>query len=333
MRSLRGLREGSFSSGVEPSVMQQRLLGRTGLSVSVMGLGCGGHSRLGISQGKGDDNAVAIVRRAIDLGVNFIDTAEAYGTETIVGRALEEGGDRASAVISTKVSPRTSGALRSGEQFREAVHAGLRRLRTEYVDILHIHGVHESDYDYCRSELLPVLSALRDEGKIRFPGITEAFGHDPTHAMLHRAILDDDWDVMMVGFSLINQSARERILPATQAKGIGVLDMFAVRRALGDRDGLLTLMRDMVEKGQLPADRLPAGSDPLAFLEGAGDTLPDIAYRFCRDEPGLDLVLSGTGSLDHLQANTVSLEGPPLPANVTERLHALFAGVDSVSGN
>jgi aryl-alcohol dehydrogenase-like predicted oxidoreductase len=58
--------------------MNYRTLGRTGLSVSSMGLGCGGHSRLGMSQQKGEDNAVRVVRRALDLGINFIDTADLF---------------------------------------------------------------------------------------------------------------------------------------------------------------------------------------------------------------------------------------------------------------
>src|ERR1700683_3236882 len=81
--------------------MEYLTLGRTGLRVSVAGLGCGGNSRLGLGTGKGEDDAVALVRAAIELGVNFFDTAEAYGTERVLGRALA-GVARDSVVVSSK---------------------------------------------------------------------------------------------------------------------------------------------------------------------------------------------------------------------------------------
>jgi aryl-alcohol dehydrogenase-like predicted oxidoreductase len=318
--------------------MNYRTLGRTGLSVSVMGLGCGGHSRLGMAQQKGEDNAVAVVRRALDLGINFVDTAESYGTEPVVGRALRESGARDGVVLSTKVSPRESGALRTPAQIKEAAEAGLRRLETDHVDILHLHGVRSSEYEYCRDELVPALFDLRQAGKIRFVGITEAFGPDPRHDMLIRAVTDDCWDVMMVGFNFANQSARDRVFAATIAKDIGVLDMFAVRRALTTLPAVHELMAQLSAKNELPpaaAEALASGS-PLGFLfdgPDAAQNIADAAYRFCRDEPGIHVVLSGTGSIAHLEDNAVSLMRSPLPPAHTERLYQLFEGVDSVSGN
>lgn len=315
--------------------MEHRTLGRTGLSVSVMGLGCGGHSRLGLSQNKGDQNAIAIVHRALELGINFIDTAEAYGTETVVGSALAEARARERVVVSTKVSPRREGTLRTTAEITEAAEGCLRRLQTDQVDILHLHGVATDDYAYCASELVPALKKLQGAGKVRFLGITEAFGADTRHRMLVHAVQDDCWDVMMVGFSLINQSARESIFPTTQAKNIGVLDMFAVRRALGSPGSLKILLDDLAAKGLLPPNA--AGDEPLAFLldgpDAVAESLPDAAYRFCRDETGVHVVLSGTGSIEHLEANAASLTRPPLPAAVARRLHQIFAGIDSVSGN
>ena len=73
--------------------------------------------------------------------------------------------------------------------------------------------------------------------KLRFIGITEGFNSDSGHDMLQRALQDDVWDVMMVGFNILNQSARERVFPTAMEKNVGILIMFAVRRALSSRTG------------------------------------------------------------------------------------------------
>ena len=83
--------------------MEYTILGRTGLKVSVMGLGCGGPSRIGQRAGKSEDDSVAIIKQALDSGVNFIDTAESYQTELIVGKATK-GVNRDSIVLSSKKS-------------------------------------------------------------------------------------------------------------------------------------------------------------------------------------------------------------------------------------
>lgn len=280
--------------------MEQRTLGRTGLQVGVMGLGCGGHSRLGLATGGDEQNAIAVVQRALDLGVNFIDTAEAYGTETAVGKALNNT-PREQVVLSTKVGPRGKEGLRTAGALSQRVEGCLQRLGTNYVDVLHLHGVAAGDYEYCQGELVPALHALRAAGKIRFLGITEAFGSDPGHVMLGRAVSDDCWDVMMVGFSLLNQSARERVLALTRAKNIGVLDMFAVRRALAQPSALREMVADLAQQGHLDG-RAFDPDDPLGFLleENVAESIPDAAYRFCRDEPGVHVVLVGTGNVSHL---------------------------------
>lgn len=304
--------------------MQLTILGRTGLTVSVMGLGCGGHSRLGLATGKDEANAIAVVRKALELGINFIDTAQSYGTETAVGKALV-GVPREQVVLSTKLGPQVDGELCSGAALKARFVDTLTRLQTDHVDVLHLHGVKADEYTHCREELVPALLELRAEGKVRFLGITEAFGPDPQHAMLAPAVAHDDcWDVVMVGFNILNQSARERVLLATQSKKIGTLCMFACRRALSQPDALQALLGELIASGQVPEEARDAFSK---------DSLTDLAYRFCRHEPGIDVVLSGTGNPAHLEANAASLLAPPLPPEQVAQLTRLFQGVDSVSGN
>src|SRR5258708_5890401 len=100
-------------------MMERTTLGRTGLDVSIAGLGCGGHSRLGLTNGGSEDAAVAVVHRALDLGINLIDTARVYGTEEVVGRALASRRD--DVVLSTKAMPELNGELISAEALRSSL--------------------------------------------------------------------------------------------------------------------------------------------------------------------------------------------------------------------
>ena len=212
--------------------------------------------------------------------------------------------------------------------------ASLTRLQTDYVDVFHLHGVSAEDYPYAVQELVPTLRDLQTEGKIRFLGITEQFIIDPTHRTLTLALADDYWDVMMVGFSILNPSARERVFPKTQEKQIGTLGMFAVRRALSQPDALSKLMETLVSQNLVERGAFDA-ADPLGFLlaNGVAEGVPEAGYRFVRWEPGMDLTLISTGNLDHLRENAVSFGKPPLPDAVLERLQTLFGRVDNVSGN
>lgn len=313
--------------------MEMTTLGRSGLRVSRMGLGCGGHSRLGMTQGGSDAEAERVVHEAIDLGVNLIDTAESYGTEEVVGRAIR-GRVRSSLVVSTKVGVQVEDRLGTPRETRDRLEGCLRRLGTDYVDVFHLHGVSVEEYPHARDVLAPVLHELKAEGKVRAVGITEAFASDPGHKMLSSAVHDGVWDVVMVGFNVLNQSARKRVLTATRAAGIGTLCMFAVRRALSRPEALLALMEGLARDGLLDVPEANAG-EPLGFLtdEGVAASVQEAAYRFCLWETGIDAVLSGTGSVEHLRENAASLSGPPLPQAVVDRLANIFRRVDTVSGN
>ena len=306
--------------------MRSTTLGRTGLVVSRMGLGCGGHSRLGMARGASAEEASRIVSEAIDLGVTFIDTAEAYGTEEAVGIGIR-GVPRDRVQLSTKLG--LDRRAESADELRTRLEGSLRRLGTEYVDVYHLHGVLPDQYAHARDVLHPAMLRMKEEGKIRHLGITEQFIPDPGHRMLAEAVRDGLWEVVMVGFSLLNPSARDRVLPITREKGIGTLDMFAVRRALSNPEALRTLVGSLVDAGTIDGRKIDR-DDPLGFV---GPDLQDAAYRFCLHETGIDVVLSGTGSPEHLRRNVRSLSGPPLPDSVQTRLRDVFGGVDSVTGN
>ena len=313
--------------------MQYTTLGRADLKVSVAGLGCGGHSRLGQKTGKTEQESIAVVRHALDLGINLIDTAEVYGTEHIVGQGIQ-GVSRDQLVISTKkLCPDADGDDPAGE-LQQGVEASLTRLQTDYVDVFYLHGVRAEQYEHARETLLPVLRRLQEQGKIRFVGVTEAFIPDPQHAMAELALKDDCWDVMMIGFNFLNQSARTRVFPITQAKNIGTMGMFAVRKALSQPDHLKKTLVEIKEKDQIDAS-LCNLENPLGFLteNGKAATIPEAAYRYCRHEPGMDIVLTGTGNIDHLTRNVAALLKDPLALQDCQRLEEMFGRVDSASGN
>ena len=213
--------------------MQYTTLGRTKLRVSVAGLGAGGFSRLGLRNGKTEDEAARLVLEAVDLGINFIDTAVAYGTEGVIGRALTSL-KRDQVVISTKSTVRRDGERITPEGLVASIDNSLRVIGTEHIDVFNLHGVLRDDYGYAIETLAPVLDAEKRKGKIRHIGITEAAIVDHTNEMLKRALRDPVWEVFMVAFHMMHQGARGNIFAQTRAKGMGTLLMFAVRGIFAD---------------------------------------------------------------------------------------------------
>jgi len=310
--------------------LEYTTLGRTGLRVSIAGFGCGGNSRLGLGLGKSVDEAADLLRAAIDLGVNFFDTARNYGTEPVLAAAIR-GISRDSVVISTKSTVRMGGERITAERLVENLDGSLAQLGLDHVDVYMLHGVAPRDYDYARAELAPALLKERDKGKFRHLGITETAPHDPAQQMLRRAVTDPCWEVVMLAFHMLHQTARTHVFPKTTENGIGTLAMFAVRNLFSKPGLLQRAVRELIQNGALPTD-FPDPDEPLGFLvhdRGAATTV-DAAYRFVRHTPGVDVVLFGTGDPNHLRSNVESILKPPLPDADIEKLHALFGGLTGV---
>ena len=312
--------------------METIRLGRTGLEVSVAGLGCGGKSRLGLGTGHDEAHATAIVEHAIDCGINLIDTARLYGTEAAVGKAIR--GKRDRVVLSTKGAPVRGDELVSASDLATSLEDSLTSLDTDYVDVFHLHGLTLDAYPHAIETLLPELQRQQQAGKIRFLGVTEVFARDTTHRTIQEVVVGGHFDVVMVGFNLLNPSARTHVFPHATQRDIGTMIMFAVRRALSQPDVLADLVAGLVAEGVVHESEVDAG-DPLGFVRDFADvsSLLEAAYRFCRHEPGAGVILTGTGDAAHLDANVRAILAPPLPAMLTERLNRIFGHVDSVSGN
>lgn len=307
-------------------------LGRTGLEVSVVGLGCGGSSRLGLQTGGDQTHATRVVQHAMDRGINFIDTSITYGTEPAVGRAIQ--GRRDQVVVSTKASSMRDDRGVTAAELAASLEHSLADLNTDYIDVFHLHSLRVDQYPHCLEVLLPELQRQQRAGKIRFLGVTEIFNRDPTHAMMQAVVKDEHFDVVMVGFNLLNPSARHSVFPVTMQHDVGTLVMFAVRRALSRPAVLAELVAGLVASGHIGENELDR-DDPLGFIsEVAGvQTIVEAAYRFCRHEPGANVILTGTGDPEHLDHNIAAILAPPLPESLAARLRALFGHVDTVSGN
>lgn len=310
--------------------MEYTTLGRTGLKVSVAGLGCGGFSRLGIGQGKSEEHAIGIIRAALDLGVNLFDTAASYDTEGVLGKALR-GVTRDAVVICTKAPFSVSNPSATPERAVESLDRSLRELGTDYIDVFQLHGIAPGAYDHAYGVIAPALLREKAKGKFRFLGITETAPGDPEHDMAQRASRDGIWDVAMIAFHMMHQNARRHVFPLTREYGVGTLLMFAVRNIFSQPDRLRSTMRELAADDLVP-QVLADNPDPLGFLvhDGGASSVIDAAYRFVRHEPGVDVVLFGTGDEAHLRTNIASLLKPPLPDADHARLAELFGHLAGV---
>ena len=310
--------------------MEYTNLGATELKVSVAGLGCGGNSRLGQSTGSTTAESVSIIHHALDLGVNFFDTAPVYGTEKIIGSALQKI-PRDSVVLSTKCRIQKNKKLLSAAQIIASLEQSLLSLQTDYIDVFHLHAVQFKDYEYVCSELVPALLREREKGKFSHLGITETPPNDSRHVMLSRALEDEFWEVVMIGFHMMHQNAREFVFPQTRGRQIGTLIMFAVRSIFSDLDYLSSTIAELVHSGEL-GEKYGHSTNPLNFLlqNGGAASVIDAAYRYVRHEPGAEVVLFGTGDPMHLEKNVKSILAPPLSRAMLERIGLDFAHLEGV---
>jgi aryl-alcohol dehydrogenase-like predicted oxidoreductase len=199
--------------------MEARRLGRQGLEVSAIGLGCMGMSQ---SYGVPDDaESVATIHRALELGVTFFDTAEVYGpftNETLVGRALEGCRDRV--VLATKFGWEIGSSARAGldsrpAHIREAVEGSLRRLRTDRIDLLYQHRV---DPTVPIEEVIGTMADLVREGKTRFLGLSEAGAET-----IRRAHAVHPISALQSEYSLWERNLETEIIPVLRELGIGLV--------------------------------------------------------------------------------------------------------------
>jgi L-galactose dehydrogenase len=284
-------------------------LGRTGMSVSRVGLGAGGPSRLGTKHGASQADVERLIGTAVDLGVTLIDTARGYGTEAAIGAALQSLAIR-DIVVATKtvVSPATQPAALTQE-----IEHSLRDLRREALDIFQFHAVLPQDLDDVVQRLLPVAEKLRQQGKIRHVGITEDPSKDVAQSVAVRAAASGLFDTLMVQYGVFDQGPAQRTLAQARAADVGVFCMSAARGALVHEEMLAGVLKRM--DGGTPED--------LRHLLDGG-TWADLAFRFAAACEDIDVVLVGTGNAAHLCASSRAILAPPLAASHVALLKQRF---------
>ena len=246
----------------------------------------------------------------------------------MVGRALKTI-PRDSVVIATKTQFRGK-EWRTPQQVVASLDNSLRLMGTDHVDVFNLHGVELPEYDYALNVIAPALLEQKRKGKIRHIGITENPIVDFTNEMLKRAVNDPVWEVFMVGFHMMHQGARQNVFPQSRGRRASARClMFAVRSIFADPPRVAREMKELAAKG-LVEKWLGETDDPLGFLvhEGGAGSMIEAAYRFARHEPGVDVVLFGTGDAAHLRSNVASLLKPPLPEADRAKLAALVRPPD-----
>lgn len=315
--------------------MHQRTLGRDGLVVSAVGLGCMGMSQ---SYGPGDESeSIATIRRALDIGVTFLDTAAVYGlgeNERLVGRAIA--GRRSEVVLATKcgivrgADGRPTALDGSPREIRESCEASLRRLGTDVIDLFYLHRV---DPNTPIEESVTAMAALVAEGKVRHLGLSEA-----SRATLRRANAVHPITALQSEYSLWCRDPEAAVLPACRELGIGFVPFSPLGRGFlsGGIRQTETLADDDMRR------RLPRfQGEHLAHNLGLVDRLAAIAGRLQRPPSqvalawllaqGEDIVpIPGTKRRGYLESNAAAAD-LLLSRDDLAALDEAFS-VDAVSG-
>jgi aryl-alcohol dehydrogenase-like predicted oxidoreductase len=313
--------------------MRYRRLGRTGIEVSEIGYGAWG---IGGAQwgGADDDESLQALHRAIDLGLNFIDTALAYGegrSERLVGRVVRERDETVH--VATKVPPRNRiwpAAEGAGldEVFppgyvTECAEQSLRNLELDTVDLLQLHVWND---DWAGSEeLLGEIERLRDDGKIRRFGIS-INDHQPSNAL--RLVRSGAVDSVQVIYNVFDQSPEDELLPACREHDVGVIARVPLDEGgLTGRIGPDTEFEgDDFRASYFRGDRRREVHERVTAIAselGIGDgQLAEAALRFVLSEPAVSTVIPGMRSIRNVQRNIAASDAGPLSPDERERLRA-----------
>ena len=297
--------------------MRLRKLGNTGLTASEVSLGT---AEIGLDYGfKGSpqyarpsvQDSIRLIHRAVDRGINWLDTARAYGnSEDVIGQALKDVSPRprisSKVIFDTPVGGMDSASLR--QWVFGSIESSLRALRVDVIDLLYIHNATEKLLR--QTAIRDSLEEARGQGKIRLAGAT-CYGEEDALATLK----DPLFQVLQVPFSLLNQTMSGRVFPEAARKGVGVFVRSVFLR------GVLTPQIEF-----LPERLAPLREQAARILQVLGpevDGLAEAAVRFCLSLPEISSVLMGLKSEAELESNVSGLSRGPLPEAVMPALAGL----------
>jgi aryl-alcohol dehydrogenase-like predicted oxidoreductase len=324
--------------------MERRTLGRTGLEVFPLGFGCGAVGGL-MTRGAARDQERAVAR-ALELGINYFDTAPIYGdgeSEKSLGRVWKA--LKPSAYVGTKVRLTPDERGRIAAAVPAALEASLKRLQMDRVDLLQLHNVIEPGHPrgvearQVLEEVVPALDKLKQAGKTRFYGIT-ALGET---ASLSRVLDARVLDTAQVCLNLLNPSAAgpvpagfpaqdfDGLVPRARAAGVGTI----VIRVLAG--GALSGSESRHAVAAPSVEPIASGPDYVADVrrgreldalvrEGHAGSVVEAALRFPLSSPGVSIVLVGYSTLEHLEFAAASMAKGPLPPAAMARLEAIWKG-------
>jgi aryl-alcohol dehydrogenase-like predicted oxidoreductase len=304
--------------------MERRVLGRTGIEVSLLGLG----GLFVSSYGASYEESKRAVLRALELGVNYIDTAPSYfDSEEVIGSIIAD--HPGPLVLSTKLGGRPvpfdprdkDGLMRSVEQ-------SLKLLRRDRIDLLLIHEPDRpGQYDWWSDPVevygpvMDVLDSLKKDGTIRFTGV----GGTTAYEMV-RIIETGKFDVLLTAFnySLLWREAEIELLPAAKKHNMGIIIGSPLQQG-----ALARRYDDEVNGGAhwLSSPRRAQFKELYRFLDEIGMPLPELALRFIISNPDISTVLTGARSVREVEANVASANKGPLPESVLRRLNEIAAKV------
>lgn len=300
--------------------MATRQLGHTGVDVTILGYGSMELWGRPIGPALTDRAAGRLLNTVLDTGINMIDTSVEYGrSEELIGRHV--GRRRDEYFLATKCGcplqvPRGARPPYvhnySSANVRANVEQSLRRLRTDRLDLLQVH-MSPSAAQLAADDTVATLNAMRDEGKLRFIGMSGVLPHLPDHIAM------DAFDVFQIPYSAI-QREHERLISEAAATGAGTLIRGGVARGAPAEDKSWRIGPIGLPEGE--GRRRWEGPDLAAVLDGMSPM--EFMLRFTLSHPDLSTTIVGTANIDHLYANVAEAEKGPLPVEVYEHAKKLL---------
>ncbi len=271
-----------------------------------------------------------LIHRCLDLGVNLFDTHEGYrDSEEILGHALRGVPRDRYSLVTKWTYPRDGDPTADPEELARSVEGSLRRLNTDHIDVMLLHGLLSEHHDMAVEKYGPVFDRLREQGKIGHKGFSLRYIADPEQdgalAGLKRA--PDVWDVIMLKFGILNQWMAREVLPLALRHNVGILNMAAVRIRLPNPDLFEETIAEWKSRGLLSRDSVP-DREPLGWLvHDDVDSVISAAYKFAADHPAISSVITGTSKPSHMEANVRAMEQPYLPDADRVRLERIFGHI------